>query len=307
MRELKRFLSLALLPLLSAVSVLGSAPQRLAVFDLMGEEVDSLDAAAATRFLVTDIVKTGKFIVLDRANIERILGEQAFQRSGVTSPDDAARLGRLLNVQKILLGSLLKLGGEYYLNVNVVDVETAAIVLAARERCRSMDELPQLTEKIAEQLAQMVIPPEIEALAKEPEPTPAERELAWWTSSGLSRADYFAYKKSGSPLNQWVLTQEKSPAAALSLGLVPVVSGLYYTGDTGWGIFASLAELLVTVGAVSQTERRPAYIGALVGLTAGDAILSWWKARERNQKLSRVARDAKRVPWLEKQEEEGRR
>ncbi len=301
MRETRRFLTLALLCLLASVHALASGPQRLAVLSLEGEGIDSLEVATATQFLVTDIVKTEKFIVLDRANIEKILGEQAFQRSGVTSAADAARLGRLLNVQKILLGSLLKLGGEYYLNVSVIDVETAAIALAARETCASMDELPQLTQKIAQQLAQMVIPPEIEALTKEPEPTPEERELAWWMSSGLSRQDYLAYKKSGSPLGEWTLKQRKSPMTALALGVVPGVSGLYYTGDTGLGIFATLAEVLTTVGAMTcKEEKRTAFIGSAVLLIAGDAFISWLRAKGHNQKLGRVAKEEKKTPWLKK-------
>lgn len=301
MRETKRLLTLALLFLLSGVSALHAQPQRLAVLSLEGEGIDSLEIATASQFLVTDIVKTEKFIVLDRANIEKILGEQAFQRSGVTSAADAARLGRLLNVQKILLGSLLKLGGEYYLNVSVIDVETAAIALAAREMCASMNELPQLTQKIAQQLAQMVIPPEIEALTKEPEPTPEERELAWWMSSGLSRRDYSAYKKSRTPLDQWAQNQRKSPAIALGLGVVPGVSGLYYTGDSGWGIFATLAEVLTTVGAITcKEEKRPAFIGAAVLLTAGDAFISWLRAKGHNEKLRRMAKEGKKTPWLKK-------
>ncbi len=303
MRAKARLLTIGPLFLLLGVSAMGSALQRLAVFDLAGEDVDSLEAVAATRFLVTDIVKTGKFIVLDRANIEMILGEQTFQRSGVTSPGDAAQLGKLLNVQKILLGSLLKFGGEYYLDVNVVDVETAAIALAARERCGSMDELPHLTQGIAQQLAEMVIPPEIEALTKEPEPTPEEKELAFWISAGLPRKDYFAYKKSNSSLDQWARNQMKSPTTALSLGVVPAVSGLYYTGDTGWGIFASLAELLVTVGAISQPEKRTVFIGSLAVLSLGDAVFSWVRARGRNEELREVAERGKRIQWIEEDEE----
>ena len=302
MRVAKRSFTLALLFLLSGVPALHARPQRLAVLSLEGEGIDSLEVATATQFLVTDIVMTEKFIVLDRANIERILGEQAFQRSGVTSAADAARLGRLLNVQKILFGSLLKLGGEYYLNVTVIDVETAAIALAARESCGSMDQLPQLTQKIAQQLAQMVIPPEIEALGREPEPTPEERELAWWTSSGLSQHDYFAYKKSRTPLGQWTLKQRKSPMTALALGVVPGVSGLYYTGDTGLGIFATVAEVLTTVGAITcKEEKRPAFIGSAVLLIAGDALISWLRAKGHNEKLRRVAKEGKKTPWLRRQ------
>lgn len=304
MRHTAGLLTVGTLLLLSSIPGLASAPQRLALFDLMGEDVDSLEAMAASKFLVTDIVKTGKFIVLDRANIEMILGEQAFQRSGVTSAQDAVRIGKLLNVQKILLGGLLKLGDEYYLDVNVVDVETAAIALAARERCGSMDELPQLTERIAQQLAKMGIPPEIEALRREPELTPEEKEVALWISSGLASRDYFAYKESGAPLNRWVLAQTKSPTTALSLGVVPVASGLYYTGDIGWGIFASLAELLVTVGAVSQPEKRPLFIGSLALLTAADAAVSWMRARARNETLRQVAEKSKRIESVGGQDNE---
>ncbi|MEK6646858.1 MAG: CsgG/HfaB family protein [Candidatus Firestonebacteria bacterium] len=107
---------------------------RIAVSDLKPEGVSSVVSNAVTNFLVVELINTKRFDLLDRKNMEVILKEQAFQQTGCTSQECAIQLGRILNVQKVVMGSINKLGGKFYINVSFVDIETGKIEFAEKNK-----------------------------------------------------------------------------------------------------------------------------------------------------------------------------
>ncbi len=107
---------------------------------------DNLGAAAADE-LTTQLFRSGKFSVIERAQIDAILAEQDLGASGAVTSDTAARLGQLLGVQLILTGSITqfsierqsgrfgRLGGSYsraetMLDVRMVNTTTGEILMA---------------------------------------------------------------------------------------------------------------------------------------------------------------------------------
>lgn len=60
--------------------------------------------------LVDRLVATGKFRVIERPEIDAILREQSFQRSGVTRTQQRAKPGRLKNVQYLIKGTVTDFG-----------------------------------------------------------------------------------------------------------------------------------------------------------------------------------------------------
>lgn len=107
---------------------------------------DNLGYAAADE-LVTQLFKTGKFTVIERAQIDMILSEQDFGQSGRVNATQAAAIGKILGVQVMVTGSITKfsidtksarfggIGGSYTeaetnLDVRLIDVNTAEILFA---------------------------------------------------------------------------------------------------------------------------------------------------------------------------------
>jgi TolB-like protein len=129
---------------------------NVAVMDMTGQNVGAGDAAVITDLLRGELVKTRKFNVLERGNMERVLAEQAFQQTGCTSDDCAVKLGKLLNCQRMVSGSLGKLAAEYYLNVRVVDIETGRVVwsdsVGAKYVKDLTKQLPDLAQRMAKKL-----------------------------------------------------------------------------------------------------------------------------------------------------------
>lgn len=124
----------------------------IAVIDFEGQNVSAMDAVVVTSFLRTALVNNAFFEVTDRNNMEKILGEQGLQQTGCTTEDCAVKIGNLLNVQKIIIGNLSKLGNTYYATANIVDVETGRIVISDRVKSHSQSELDVAMETLAKRL-----------------------------------------------------------------------------------------------------------------------------------------------------------
>jgi curli biogenesis system outer membrane secretion channel CsgG len=62
--------------------------------------------------LVTGLVKDGSFSVIERKALDKIMTEQNFSNSNRADPTSAAKLGKLLGVDAIIVGSITEFGNE---------------------------------------------------------------------------------------------------------------------------------------------------------------------------------------------------
>jgi curli biogenesis system outer membrane secretion channel CsgG len=62
--------------------------------------------------LVTDLVKDGSYSVIERAVMDKILAEQNFSNSNRADPNSAAKIGKLLGVDAIIVGTITEFGNE---------------------------------------------------------------------------------------------------------------------------------------------------------------------------------------------------
>jgi len=126
----------------------------IAVMDLtLGKGVDPELRVLLTNGLINELVKIGRYTVIDRANRNKILEEQGFQLKDCVEESCRVQVGRLLGVGKIVAGSLNKVGNTYFGMVQLVNVETGRIEVSADERgeCRP-EELLDLVGVLAGKL-----------------------------------------------------------------------------------------------------------------------------------------------------------
>jgi len=60
--------------------------------------------------LVTALVKTGKFQVMERSDLDKVIAEQQLGESGVLTPETAPKAGKILGVEMIVVGSVSEFG-----------------------------------------------------------------------------------------------------------------------------------------------------------------------------------------------------
>jgi uncharacterized protein DUF1566/curli production assembly/transport component CsgG len=131
----------------------------LAVLDI--ESVGKLDkdiARPLTDSVRREIVRSGKYEVMDRGNMDKILKEQAFQMTGCTAKECAVEAGQLLGVGKIVVGSVSIVGKTYLLSLSLVNVETGKIELVEDQECKcEIDNLIQMSRQVAGKLMGTIV------------------------------------------------------------------------------------------------------------------------------------------------------
>jgi TolB-like protein len=60
--------------------------------------------------LIADLGRLGRLQVVERERLDALLSEMKLQQSGLTDPAMAVRLGRILGVQALLMGSYTAIG-----------------------------------------------------------------------------------------------------------------------------------------------------------------------------------------------------
>jgi curli biogenesis system outer membrane secretion channel CsgG len=105
-----------------AAPAAGARKKRVAVFDfdyatvrtnsaaLFGSDVDVGKGMAD--LLVKYLVKDGTYSVIERKAMDKILAEQNFSNSDRANPTSAAKLGKLLGVDAIIVGSITQFGND---------------------------------------------------------------------------------------------------------------------------------------------------------------------------------------------------
>ena len=102
--------------------------------------------------LIEALVRTDTVDVVERTRFDKVMAEQELTKSGITDPDQAARLGKVVGARYVLIGTLdqallersskplpyteradIKGRGQIRIAFRVVDVETSRVALASSE------------------------------------------------------------------------------------------------------------------------------------------------------------------------------
>lgn len=128
----------------------------IAVLDLKAVGVSDKTAKTVSSMLRTDMVNTGRFKVVERSQMDTILREQGFQKTGCTDQDCAIQLGKLMSAKKILIGEVITLGRSIIMNVRIIDVEKGLSEYAARDKAPSVDALDNTITRITKKLSERI-------------------------------------------------------------------------------------------------------------------------------------------------------
>ena len=119
---------LTTLGLILALSILAMAQdaaprkKRIAIMDFdyatvhawvnsyFGSDVDI--GKGISDLLVTNLVKDGSYSIIERKTIDKIMAEQNFSNSDRADPSSAAKIGKLLGVDAIIVGSITQFGDD---------------------------------------------------------------------------------------------------------------------------------------------------------------------------------------------------
>ena len=95
----------------------GSQKPRIAVLEFKNKADNQWwyhgGATAAQDVFVTELVKSGKFRVVEREQLEALMKEKGLALSGDVDPSTAVRIGKLLGVNYLLTGAVTEYGNTH--------------------------------------------------------------------------------------------------------------------------------------------------------------------------------------------------
>lgn len=122
---------------------------RVAVVSFKAQNVPEGEAEAVTSLFETQLIKTKAFIVIEQNDINAILDAQEISVSDCTDEACAVEIGKLLAAEKIILGSLTKIGDTYILTAKLVDIVKGVSEKAASMEVESSRALIKKTSELA--------------------------------------------------------------------------------------------------------------------------------------------------------------
>ena len=156
MRSLTKILFIVLLALFAPLCASADfSKTKIAVLDfqLQGENFDSKDMGTiVAEWFITAMVREGRFDVVERRMLEKILGEQKLAMTGIVDANSATQIGKLLGVKVIITGSVMKLKEITEINARIIDVESASIIAAENIKSTSTAKLQDLVIEMSEKI-----------------------------------------------------------------------------------------------------------------------------------------------------------
>lgn len=123
-------------------------------FQMQGDQNGAKDMGKiVAEWLITGLVETGRFDVIERRLLEKIMEEQKLGVTGAIDPNSAAQLGKILGVKIIVSGTVTSLEGYTEINARLINVDSASIIAAEKVRASSAEKLRDLVSRITDKIA----------------------------------------------------------------------------------------------------------------------------------------------------------
>ena len=141
----RKLVSILLVALLITPQFSFSQEQKfytIAVLDLVANGISETETKSLSEFMrgqVTRIATSGDFRnksgyaykVIERSQMDKILNEMQFQRSGCTDEECAVEVGKVLGAERVIIGSVGLVGETYNINTRIVDIESSTTLSVA--------------------------------------------------------------------------------------------------------------------------------------------------------------------------------
>ena len=119
-------ITLANILLFSNLTAFTIKNETIAVFDFIGNDINSNTARTLSDRLRIELVKYNFINVLERSRIDAIFEEQAIQMSGCVD-ECLVEVGKLLGATSIITGSIGKVGDYYTINARKINATTGKL------------------------------------------------------------------------------------------------------------------------------------------------------------------------------------
>ena len=142
---------------------------NVVVMNLTSKSVSSAITGNITDMIRDELVNSGKYTVLDKAGVDKILKQKSEQLTYCAMTVCAVEIGKTLNVPRVVVGSVLKTGGKYTINVRMVDVKSEKMTVNVTENCASEKQFAGACKTAVKKLVEGKSEPDVKDAGKQAE------------------------------------------------------------------------------------------------------------------------------------------
>ncbi|MBL92953.1 MAG: hypothetical protein CMH56_14215 [Myxococcales bacterium] len=100
-------------------------------FDNVGEETENRQLGlVVSEHIMTDLVRTHRFNLVERGSLNQIIAEQGLSQMGLVDADKAVSVGALAGAQALVVGQVIDKGPSFQVTARVVDAKTGQVFVA---------------------------------------------------------------------------------------------------------------------------------------------------------------------------------
>ena len=124
-------------------------------FQIQGGRNDNPDMGKiVAEWFITALVQEGRFDVIERRLLEKVIEEQKIGVSGLVDESSASKLGKVLGAKIVITGTVLEFQNVLEVNARILEVESSSIIAA--ENVKSTSGAARLEDLVVE-MAQKII------------------------------------------------------------------------------------------------------------------------------------------------------
>ncbi len=121
-------------------------------FQLQGHFDNPDMGAIVAEWFITAMVREGRFDVVERRLLEKVLTEHQLAMTGALDANSASQIGKLLGVKTIISGSVIRLQDILEVNARIIDVESGSIIAAENVRSSAATQLHDLVDVMSKKI-----------------------------------------------------------------------------------------------------------------------------------------------------------
>lgn len=142
--------------------------------------------------LTNNLSRYQKLNILERSRLKDAVSEISLGQSGFVSNDNAAKIGKIVGSQYVVLGSVSRLGDLFEVSARIVDVESSKVIFGRSVRCSNEEaifkSLDYLALEVANSLGEEIDPRVMDQARKDAEnftKLPVNNNMAIWIGGGI--------------------------------------------------------------------------------------------------------------------------
>ena len=269
-----------------SATIFAQEVKRVAILETVDKEDQVAYAyeALLRRNLSKAITNISGYEVYDRTDIDAIMSEQSFQRTGLVSNDQIKRLGEMTGASYILVAEVAMAKEDVLIFAKLLDVETARIIIDDLETT-TLDNIQGACEKLAKRMFHEEVKEEVKIdtnfeLIRH---TAQERRLlgAEKYSYGTTQMDEKAFRLFMQQNNRQAYLRYMQGEQRIDAGWVMLIGGLIFSASGGVCIDYGSYNRNLYSHEVSVTGWIFSGIGIFSGLTS-IPLLSVGYTRQKN-------------------------